>query len=144
MYKYQRRVAYHETDAMGVAHHSNYIKFFEEARVSWLRDQKLIAIHAPQGPFTFAVVDLDCQYKKPCTFEDDLEIVVDARLDGIRIVFRYAIWHPRTNSWIATGRTTLVPLNAALRPARLPDDVRSAFSQGAALKDWPPQHSSLA
>ena len=29
---FKRRVAYHETDALGVVHHSNHIKYFEEAR----------------------------------------------------------------------------------------------------------------
>jgi acyl-CoA thioester hydrolase len=140
MYKYKRRVAYHETDAMGVAHHANYIKFFEEARVNWLRDEGLIEIHAPQGPFTFAVVDLDCQFKKPCTFEDEIEVVVDARLEGARIVFRYAIWLVRTAAWIATGKTTLVPLTADLRPARLPASVRTLLSRTTQAVAWPPEY----
>ena len=32
----QHRVAFYETDAMGIVHHSNYVRFFEHARVSWL------------------------------------------------------------------------------------------------------------
>ena len=30
------KVQYYETDQMGVAHHSNYIRWFEEARVDWM------------------------------------------------------------------------------------------------------------
>ena len=30
------RVQYYETDRMGVTHHSNYIRFMEEARVAYL------------------------------------------------------------------------------------------------------------
>ena len=33
MYNYERQVKYYETDKMGVVHHSNYIRWFEEARV---------------------------------------------------------------------------------------------------------------
>ena len=29
---YQHQVQYYETDQMGIAHHSNYIRWFEEAR----------------------------------------------------------------------------------------------------------------
>ena len=38
IYKYDRVVKYYETDRMGVVHHSNYIRWFEEARVEFMRD----------------------------------------------------------------------------------------------------------
>ena len=34
--EYERRINYYETDKMGIVHHSNYIRFFEEARVDML------------------------------------------------------------------------------------------------------------
>ena len=34
---YQRRVNYYETDQMAIVHHSNYIRWFEEARVDLLQ-----------------------------------------------------------------------------------------------------------
>ena len=33
---YIRKVQYHETDKMGITHHSNYIRWMEEARVNYL------------------------------------------------------------------------------------------------------------
>ena len=30
------KVQYYETDQMGVVHHSNYIRWFEEARAEWM------------------------------------------------------------------------------------------------------------
>ena len=37
MFKYIRKAQYHETDKMGIIHHSNYIKWMEEARIDkWL------------------------------------------------------------------------------------------------------------
>lgn len=33
---YLRKVHYHETDKMGVTHHTNYIKWMEEARIDFL------------------------------------------------------------------------------------------------------------
>lgn len=33
---YIRNVAYYETDQMGIVHHSNYIRWFEEARIDFL------------------------------------------------------------------------------------------------------------
>ena len=35
-YTYERTINYYETDKMGVVHHSNYIRFLEEARCYFL------------------------------------------------------------------------------------------------------------
>src|SRR4051812_36843477 len=106
-----RRVAFCETDAMGVVHHSNYIRFFEESRVAWMRERGLMALHVPEGQLTFAVLGVDCQYRKPLRFDEPFSVWVEGRLEGIRIVFRYAIWNDRCGEWCATGRTELVALS---------------------------------
>ena len=36
MEPYQHTVQYYETDKMGIVHHSNYIRWMEEARVAYL------------------------------------------------------------------------------------------------------------
>ena len=36
MEAYKRKVHYYETDQMGIVHHSNYIRWFEEARIDFL------------------------------------------------------------------------------------------------------------
>lgn len=36
MEAYVHKVQYYETDQMGVVHHSNYIRWFEEARIDYL------------------------------------------------------------------------------------------------------------
>ena len=33
-YKYIRKAQYHETDMMGIVHHSNYLRWMEEARIA--------------------------------------------------------------------------------------------------------------
>ena len=41
---YQRRVNYYETDQMGIAHHSNYLRYFEEARLDLMRQMNCSAM----------------------------------------------------------------------------------------------------
>ena len=36
MERYIHKVRYYESDAMGITHHSNYIRFMEEARIDAL------------------------------------------------------------------------------------------------------------
>jgi acyl-CoA thioester hydrolase len=132
------RVAYHETDAMGVVHHSNHIKYFEEARVEWLRSKGLMEIHQPYGPFVFAVVQLETRYFKPARFDEELEVWVQARLRGARIEFQYALWSKRQEAVIATGSTQLVPINEQFRPSRLPEAAQKVFAREPWSEAWPP------
>ena len=37
-FEYIREINYYETDKMGVVHHSNYIRFLEEARCRWMKE----------------------------------------------------------------------------------------------------------
>ena len=41
MVPYDHKVQYYETDGMGIVHHSNYIRWFEEARVDLLGAARL-------------------------------------------------------------------------------------------------------
>ena len=36
MFTYTRKAQYHETDKMGIIHHSNYVKWMEEARIAYM------------------------------------------------------------------------------------------------------------
>jgi acyl-CoA thioester hydrolase len=136
---YSHRVAYHETDAMGVVHHANHLKFFEEARVAWLRDRGLMEIHQPYGPYVFAVVKAETRYLKPARFDDQLEVWVQGHLEGARIVFRYALWSVTAQQMIADGETHLVPINEKFLPAKLPPAARDVFAREPWSEVWPPQ-----
>lgn len=131
-------VAFHETDTMGVVHHSNYVRYFEEARVAWLREKDLMKHHAPFGPYTFAVTDLGVKFLKPAKFDDLLEVWVQVRTQGARIVFQYAIWNTRTQEWNASGFTELVPINDELRAVKPPGEVRDVIRAEKWDETWPP------
>ena len=35
---YEHRAKYYETDQMGIIHHSNYLRWFESARIQFLKE----------------------------------------------------------------------------------------------------------
>ncbi len=138
LFIYKRRVQYHETDAMGVVHHANHIKFFEEARVAWLRQRGLMHCHAPYGPLVFAVVSTEAKYLRPMIFDDEFEVHTEAKGEGARICFRYAIYVQRLGKWVASGTTELVPLTQDFKPTVLPDDVKALLKRESWSESWPP------
>ena len=76
MEKYRHRVQYYETDTMKITHHSNYVRFMEEARTDFLNQLGWGYEKLEEQGFLSPVVDISCQYKKTTTFADLIEIEV--------------------------------------------------------------------
>lgn len=133
------RVAFFDTDTMGVVHHSNYIRFFELARVDWLRSLGLMKEHIPYGSQVMAVLRADAEFKRPAVFDELISIFVEGRLEGARILFRYAIYSKDKSQWLAQGSTEHVLCTKGdLKPLRPPTSWSSYFSASPFSDAWPP------
>lgn len=92
MNAYRHTVQYYETDRMGIVHHSNYIRWMEEARVDYL---------GPAGMGTGAAgghgswsrpTYLDAKYKQTTTFPDVISIQVTlTQFTGVRLRLHYVM-----------------------------------------------------
>ena len=71
-FKYERKINYYETDRMGVVHHSNYIRFLEEARCYWLQSIEMPFDLLEDNGITIPVLGVNCTYKYHVTFEIQL------------------------------------------------------------------------
>lgn len=89
---YKHEVKYYECDRMGITHHSNYIRFMEEARVDWM-DQVGYGFERMEAEGVVSpVVSIECQYLHPTTFKDLIEIEVHiASMSTLKIQFRYVM-----------------------------------------------------
>lgn len=87
---YRHIVQYYETDRMGITHHSNYIRFMEEARVDYLKQLGYDYGKLEEMGVVSPVTKIDCKFQAPSTFEDELRIMVTVKeCSGIRITFQY-------------------------------------------------------
>lgn len=90
MKPYTHKVNYYETDKMGITHHSNYVRFMEEARIYFLEQigwsfDKLEA----QG-IASPVISIECNYKKTTSFPDVINIEVTvAKISACKLTFAY-------------------------------------------------------
>lgn len=117
---YERRVAFSDTDAMGVVHHANYLRFCEEARVAWMREKGLTATHFPHTDHVLAVLHYQVWHLKTATFEDALKIFVQVQRRGLKIQFQYAIYKSEGSELvrIAEAETLHIPMDKDLKPVR--------------------------
>ncbi len=73
---FERKINYYETDKMGVVHHSNYIRFLEEARCYLLDKIELPFSLLEENGITIPVLGVNCEYKYHITFGDIIQIKV--------------------------------------------------------------------
>ena len=92
MNTYKHEVKYYECDRMGVTHHSNYVRFMEEARVDWL-DQLGFGFEKIEAENVFSpVISISCEYKHPTTFKDIIEIDVKiSKMSEMKFEFDYTM-----------------------------------------------------
>lgn len=136
-FEYRRAVAFCDTDAMAVVHHANYLRYFEEARVAWMRDRNLSDTHFPKADSALAVVSSRVFHYKPIAFDDIAIIRLQVKRERLRIYFRYAMHSDKTDDMIASGETVHVAVNKELRPVRLIEKFTQTLEKEPWIETWP-------
>jgi len=121
-------VRYGETDQMGVVHHSNYLRYFEVARLEWLSALGVSYTSMEKEGLIMPVIDIKATYKTPALFDDSLTIYVFlSELPRVKIIFLYEIKNQK-DEIVCTGETTLAFLNAKTRKlVRCPEEFGALF-----------------
>ena len=89
---YHHKVKYYECDRMGITHHSNYVRFMEEARIDHLEQLGYGFDRLEAEGVTSPVVSISCNYRKPTTFNDVVEIrTVIKEIKAARLTIEYTM-----------------------------------------------------
>lgn len=116
---FARRANYYETDKMGVIHHSNYIRWFEEARVDYMNQIGFSFAESERAGITTPVVGVECEYKTSVYFDELVYISVRmSRFNGVRGTLVYEITG-EDGKIRATGETRHCFLDNSGRPVSL-------------------------
>lgn len=103
---YRRKAQYYETDQMGIIHHSNYIRWFEEARVHFMEQVGYGYDDAVESGIDFAVTGLECHYKSMVRFGESVDIVVSvSHISQSRMSVQYEVLDSQTQQLRCTGKT---------------------------------------
>lgn len=120
MEPYLHKVHYYETDKMGITHHSNYIRWMEEARVDFLEKIgwgfEKIEAEGLMSP----VVGIQTRYSRTTTFPDQIEISVAVeKYNGLLMHLRYEMRDRNTGEVVCTGLSQHCFLTQEGKPARM-------------------------
>ena len=117
---YERKINYYETDKMGVVHHSNYIRFLEEARCYWMEKIGIPFSALESKGVTIPVLGVNVEYKHHVTFGDTIVIkVIIKEYSGVRMTVSYDVRDKKTGEKVIEAETKHCFTNIELRPVSL-------------------------
>lgn len=114
---------------MQVVHHANYLRYFEEARVEYLREGKLDLTELMDEGIVFPIVEVDVKYHQSARYDEVLLIKTYLRkVDRARLVFEYEVVSEKSGALLTTGRTVNTYTNMHTgRIVRLPKEKLTAL-----------------
>ena len=120
-YYFERKVNYYETDKMGIVHHSNYIRWFEEARVEYMDSKNYPYSKMESLGVMIPVLYVDCQYRTPVKFGQTVIIHVWVEnFAGAKMDVGYEVTDKESGKLCVTGHTGHCFVAAdTFRPLRL-------------------------
>ncbi len=132
---YRHRVAFFETDAMGIVHHSNYIRHLELARIHWLDEHdQPYRVYTEQG-LHYATTHMEVGFQRSTVFDDLIEIA--AWLDWVRgASMRIDYELTCDGACVATAATGHAMVDRKGRARRIPRE-RAENLRGLALRSGP-------
>jgi len=119
---------YYETDQMAVIHHSNYIRWFEEARVDFLEQIGLGYDKIEAAGVYSPVLGITCEYKSSVRFNETVMIVAKLMFfNGIKMTIEYQVLDADTKQVRAIGESKHCFLTKDFKPASLKRDYKEMY-----------------
>lgn len=114
---YLHNVKYYETDQMAIVHHSNYIRWFEEARIDWMEQAGIPYDEMEQRGIIIPVLSVAAEYRTMTHFKEDVAIYSKLEAyNSVRFTVSYEVRDAKTNALRCTGRSSHCFVDRNYRP----------------------------
>jgi acyl-CoA thioester hydrolase len=124
------RVAFYETDGMGIVHHANFVKYLELSRIVFMDEHDRPYREYVAEGLHFATTRVEIDYRRPLQFDDRVEIQVwIERLRGASLRMAYVLTCEDDVSAVAATEHAMVDDSG--RATRIPVERRKALGAAA-------------
>ncbi len=112
---------------MGITHHSNYIRWMEEARVDFLSQIGWDYAKLEEIGIVSPVLSITCDYKKSTTFSDRVSISVSVKeFKGVKLHLAYEM-KDKDGKTVCTGASSHAFLSREGKPIRMKQEYPELF-----------------
>ena len=120
MKPYKHKVQYYETDQMGIVHHSNYIRWFEEARIDYMEQMGLGYDQMEEKGILSSVLSVEADYLRMVHFGETVTIETFVKeYNGIKLTVGYEVISDKTQMVHCRGITRHCFINREGKPLAL-------------------------
>lgn len=117
---YIHKIQYYETDRMGITHHSNYIRWMEEARLDFLDRLGWGYDSLEAAGVLSPVLAVNCIYKHSTTYGDTVSVQVRVQeFKGVKFTVSYEMRNVGNGEVVLEGTTKHCFLGRDMKPVRL-------------------------
>lgn len=123
------RVRYKETDQMAIAHHANYVVWFEIGRTDLCREAGFPYREIEERGLILVVTEVVCRYRAPYRYDDEVVIRTSlAEAASRKMRFAYELRDASGEKLHASGSSSHVWVDRTTRrPVTAEADVMKAF-----------------
>ena len=117
---YEHHAKYYETDQMGIIHHSNYVKWMEEARMDLMEQIGLSYKQMEAMEIISPVLSISVEYHSMVHFDDT--VVIQTKLvkyNGVNMELEYVMTDKETGELRTTAKSSHCFLNRSGKPISL-------------------------
>lgn len=117
---YEHKAHYYETDQMGIIHHSNYIRWFEEARIYLMEKMGVGYDLMEKVGIISPVLAVQCEYKSMTRFNDT--VLIETKLKeytGVKFIMGYTVTDKESGEVRCVGETRHCFLSKDHKPISL-------------------------
>ena len=141
IYSYEHRIQYYETDGMRIVHHSNYIRWMEEARIAFMEDAGYGYACMERDGVSIPVLSVSCEYKSMMRFGQTCRIEVRiTKLTPVRRSLEYRFYDADTNELCGTAASGHCFIGANGHPLSLKKHLPDVFELYHRLV-WKPEET---
>lgn len=120
MYAYEHEAQYYETDQMGIVHHSNYIRWFESARIWYMKQIGVDYRDMEEQGIISPVLGVSCEYKGMVRFGDVVYVVPRiVKYNGVKLEISYQVLDKKSREVRTQGNSKHCFLGKDMKPLSL-------------------------
>ena len=125
---YKRQANYYETDQMGIIHHSNYVRWFEEARMNFMDEIGFPYAKVEELGIIVPVLSVNCQFRTMVKFGDTVDIYTKiTKFTGLKMNIEYRGVDHATGVIRCTGESSHAFLDKEYKPIRMKRDYPDLY-----------------
>ena len=128
--KYTHQTQYYETDQMGIIHHSNYIRWMEEARIAYMDYLGFPYKKVEECGIISPVLSVQCDYKSMTHFGEKVSIEVKlTSFKGVKYEISYVMRDEETQEVRAIGSSRHCYLKKDGQPANIKKELPALYEK---------------